>query len=955
MPTLDGQDDALNELLLAKQWKQALNLCEKKLKKANNSDYLLVKKIKVLLLWPEETRNQQGMKELGVLLERKPPVDDIETLCALDALAEAQGENEPRLRQIWQRAAGVRPQDEKLHMVWFRSKFQVGNLRAAQQASQSWMKLFPNNRDPFFLYVLTMHELAEDSATPEPERTLLRSLAYKFLSKAVAEVPEGLEGIKPTRAINTLEDLLLLVRVYRAQGKYSEAAAIVRDSRTGIESPLGRNSWELVRQLIELLELSHQWLRLWQLCQQLLVDARDNFIERKSHLTHYPFGKLGDDWKVWQALITASSNIGTQERFTFTESLITSFGTGMSRSRNAQLALLKFYSCEAAPGKAFQDELLSSCWEYFKDFSTKVACFHDLQPYIASLERAKQEKLVDLTGDIAREIRPEEESSESKKVLWITSEINVLKLEYNLVISRDDNTFRNGLLQAFICNCLRLYRLSLRYGLNLPVSDRLPGDDAALLAAMGLIRLYKGRQIYPEHNNALLQSIVVLEHLLLRSKHNYDALLILVRLYMFLGAGSLAMERYSQLSIKNLQHATISWVLYTHMSTIHPHPAIKPRTNGGGQVIIDPASDMAQALDWHESALGLSKKAVTSMQGNGLWNISLDALSTSSYIGSGFSKLLLLVETKRIARFLSSSHEIQSLDVMPIPPRTKDARDRLAFPNYEAHGQLSFEETLPLPGPSIVPNVNDKWLQHQLSLAQFWDMLHNNGHSSIDRAGLAVMKQNSGSDPRSFTDAEYTIGVVLTILYELYTVFHQKPPPMEAKPVDAWLRNAVENLEIYIPTGSRTLESNMEAGMNASALLGESLKIPLWSYFHSLYTYLELCKFLTPILDYVLAENRKCKHVDASWLGSKVVIFREEGRKLSANVRLSATDLRDKLRGPVVLQEITREVIRDTNNKSKDVIGTELHLLGNESTKICKNIQESWIEALDGVIRTRVT
>ena len=218
------------------------------------------------------------------------------------------------------------------------------------------------------------------------------------------------------------------------------------------------------------------------------------------------------------------------------------------------------------------------------------------------------------------------------------------------------------------------------------------------------------------------------------------------------------------------------------------------------------------------------------------------------------------------------------------------------------------------------------------------------------------MKQNSESDPRSFTDAEYTIGVVLTILYELYTVFHQKPPPTEAKPVDAWLRNAVENLEIYIPTGSRTLESNMEAGMNASARLGESLKIPLWSYFHSLYTYLELCKFLTPILDYVLAENRKCKHVDASWLGSKVVIFREEGRKLSANVRLSAKDLRDKLRGPAVLQEITREVIKDTNkDKSKDVIGTEIHLLGNESTGICKNIQESWIEALDGVIRTRVT
>lgn len=42
MPTLDGQDDAVNELISVKKWKQALNLCEKKLKKANNNDYLQV-------------------------------------------------------------------------------------------------------------------------------------------------------------------------------------------------------------------------------------------------------------------------------------------------------------------------------------------------------------------------------------------------------------------------------------------------------------------------------------------------------------------------------------------------------------------------------------------------------------------------------------------------------------------------------------------------------------------------------------------------------------------------------------------------------------------------------------------------------------------------------------------------------------------------------------------------
>ena len=246
-------------------------------------------------------------------MDRKPPVDDIETLRALDVIAETNEENEPRLRQVWQRAAGARPQDENLHMVWFRSKFQVDNMRAAQQASQSWMKNFPKKREPFFLYILTIHRLAEDLTTPESERTLLRSLASRFLSKAASEAQDGVDGIKPVRSISNLEDLLLLIRVYRAQERFSEAAVIARNSRTGLESPVGRNSWEIARQLIELLELSHQWTDLWHFCQQLLVDARDYSLDGRFHLIHFPFGKLGDDWKVWQALIHANSNIGTQE------------------------------------------------------------------------------------------------------------------------------------------------------------------------------------------------------------------------------------------------------------------------------------------------------------------------------------------------------------------------------------------------------------------------------------------------------------------------------------------------------------------------------------------------------------------------------------------------------------------------------------------------------------------
>lgn len=242
--------------------------------------------------------------------------------------------------------------------------------------------------------------------------------------------------------------------------------------------------------------------------------------------------------------------------------------------------------------------------------------------------------------------------------MWITSEINALKLEYHTVVSRDDNSYRQDLLTDFISNCLRLYKLSLDFDFQLPISDRRPGDDAGMLAAMGLVRLYRTRARNVHHSNALLRSVIVLEHVLLHSKHNYDALLILVRLYMFLGAGSLAIERYSRLSIKNIQHATISWVLYTRISTIHPHPATFPAAKADSYSRIDPLVDMQEAIKWHQNAQNLSEKSVCTMQENGQWNMSLDALATQKHIWSSFPKYLLIAETKRIQRHRSSTHDL---------------------------------------------------------------------------------------------------------------------------------------------------------------------------------------------------------------------------------------------------------------------------------------------------------
>ena len=140
MATMSGQEDAISTFTAAKQWKQALNVCEKKLKKSPESDFLLVTKINILLQWTDASRFQQGLKELESLLERKPPVADIEALHVLDKAFVNAGLLRyltPKQTQTWQRAAASRPQDEKLHITWYRTRFQGGDFKGAQQVSIS--------------------------------------------------------------------------------------------------------------------------------------------------------------------------------------------------------------------------------------------------------------------------------------------------------------------------------------------------------------------------------------------------------------------------------------------------------------------------------------------------------------------------------------------------------------------------------------------------------------------------------------------------------------------------------------------------------------------------------------------------------------------------------------------------------------------------------------------------
>lgn len=241
----------------------------------------------------------------------------------------------------------------------------------------------------------------------------------------------------------------------------------------------------------------------------------------------------------------------------------------------------------------------------------------------------------------------------------MTSEINVLKLDYFLVVSKHPNFYERALLEAFVCNCLRLYKVSLALGSQLPLSERRPGDDAAILAVMAMFHMLK----LGEHN-AVLRSVAVLEMVLAHSRHNYDALLLQIRLALVLGTASIAMGRYSQLCVKNMQHATLSWILFTRISTLHPYPLSGSSQGNGPFTIRDPFATLTHALEWHRSAQEVNDESVSRMLSDGQNNMLFDALDLGHTIENGFSKFVAFVESSRIQRLGGASREIDYGDLM---------------------------------------------------------------------------------------------------------------------------------------------------------------------------------------------------------------------------------------------------------------------------------------------------
>lgn len=467
-------------------------------------------------------------------------------------------------------------------------------------------------------------------------------------------------AIQTSQEVNLFLEVLPYVAPDTATAT-KEALELLSSPNLGVDSKIGSGDWwGLARRRLDLLEESGDWNQVWKECEELLhgvetkaKEERENGTPEKKEETvvaetdgtaaaegEETKGR-GDDWRVWEGFVKSAGELYNQENKSHgtkaLEVILSHRATAApGTSRNADLALVKFASLfhDHHEGPEGTPTLLEACKEYFTKTGTKSCCFEDLQNYLEMLETSEKAEFLAFVANHVAEMDKDDEVLENclktlnyhtltpgfyqkSKIAKVAAEINHHKFIYLLTISplsTTDTTTPSSSpedkpediipkLNEFITSTLRIYNSALPLGSSLLPTDNQYGDDAALLSVMGLIRLHllhtsdSGSATTIAAQAPLYQSVILLTTVISKSKHNYQALLLLVRLYLLLGAIPLALEIYPRLNIKQIQNDTLSHFLLTRISTVLPaEKRVETLLNEAGRIYESSAAQTPNML-----------------------------------------------------------------------------------------------------------------------------------------------------------------------------------------------------------------------------------------------------------------------------------------------------------------------------------------------------------------------
>ncbi|GEM09601.1 actin cytoskeleton organization protein [Rhodotorula toruloides] len=197
------------------------------------------------------------------------------------------------------------------------------------------------------------------------------------------------------------------------------------------------------------------------------------------------------------------------------------------------------------------DDFLALVKEYFERFGTKACCFDDLHPYLEVMS----DKETSALGEIL--VKASDEGLTT--VAAATKVINACKILRLLSDERTEAEQEKAEAEKHI----KRYFNALPLGKDLPPTELQPADDFALLAGQAYVSAFG-----LSHDRSYLErALVVLEHVLLRSKYKYQVRILTINILRLLGASSAALAHYRIFGVKNVQYDTLSHIVMARAST----------------------------------------------------------------------------------------------------------------------------------------------------------------------------------------------------------------------------------------------------------------------------------------------------------------------------------------------------------------------------------------------------
>lgn len=797
--------------------------------------------------------------------------------------------------------------------------------------------------------------------------------------------------LKPKRVLCTPGEITFLLDVYESQGKREEALAILDSDRTGASSRIGKHSWDLILRKIQLSETTGHLLEQFRYCFSLLEDA----LPGNSGQLMHGLGESGNNWSVWIAVLKVAANLPQCEvgiKDWYPELAMTT-----SRSHKVRLSNIATTVCsehfengrdrDTMSARMLGDlgnvltksinknevDLVEACLTYFKVFGTKHFCYYDLQTFVQGfdsgssrsfLQDAKLWCLKDHRMSFGQDQARNSADSDTEPLndaAYLTLQVNMLKLEYHLVHSRwkglEDNEDVIAM-ETFIVQCIKAYISAIwSYPVNQnagPPTERLPGDDAGLLAAIGLIRL----GLLGNRHNALLQAVAILQHVTQKSPFNYEALVTLTMLYIRLGAGWLAAECYSRLSIKNIQFPTLSWLLCTRMSTTHPHPPNIKFQSQSEKVDADPTEYLSRALDYQLHLCETDQQEIHDFLEAGQYASLIQAMGNSVFNQLGFTKYMLLVEWARIERLsgVLSKVDFRSLS-NPLPSETIDNRDRSPVPHWEAPDAVSLEEML-LPG--MWPS--HKWLSGQTFIALVFEATTQT-NSALERDDVLRGLLASNDLQNSSTTVETRQVDLARECDSLIKIYRESRSDAKTKSHDvSAVTQGLNNILQLQEEINQTVTAMSRGDRGCLWNITESANAPDWEFFHTAYVGLDSCKLTEKTIAFIEAQNDRARLIEHKNAKEQIKLIRRLCDEYRIGLNSAAFELSESMSDKRQQEELLLSVIgrqgdtEDTNSVAfwlRQLFVTEQYVQG-----ILARLQLAWKEALvnvDSLTRSQVS